>query len=136
MACSLPRSPATWCSWPHTLLQIAKLLSVPMFIGRGWADLVNGLAAIGLAPLRPLLLLQFVLLVGFLILCVTAAPHTDLNATTAVFAGMFGISAMAVQYALVEVSLSGAPATVVVSTDLGRLAMAVSVVLWGRIRAK
>lgn len=119
-------------------VQIAKLLSVPMFmVAVGLTMLVaNGLAAIGFAPLRPLLLLQFVLLVGFLILCVTAGPHADLNATFAIFAGMLGVSAMAVQYALVEVSLSGVPATAVVSTDLARLAMAVSVVLLGRDPSK
>jgi uncharacterized membrane protein YoaK (UPF0700 family) len=119
-------------------VQIANLLSVPMFIVAVGLTmlLANGLAAIGLAPLRPLLLLQFVLLVGFLILCVTAGPHTDLNATTAIFAGMLGVSAMAVQYALVQVSLGGVPATAVVSTDLARLAMAVSVVLHGRDPSK
>ena len=119
-------------------VQIAKLLSVPMFmVAVGLTMLLaNGLAAIGFAPLRPLLLLQFVLLVGFLILCVTAGPHTDLSATTAIFAGLLGVSAMAVQYALVQVSLGGVPATAVVSTDLARLAMAVSVVLHGRNPSK
>ena len=46
--------------------------------------LAGGLEAIGLASLRPLLLLQFVLLAGFLALGVAAGPRLDPNAAHAI----------------------------------------------------
>src|SRR6202142_375446 len=59
--------------------QVAAMLSVPVFIlaaslTRG---LAGGLQSKGFQSLRPLLLLQFLLLTGFLILCVTAGPRID-----------------------------------------------------------
>ena len=58
--------------------QIAPMLSVPVFIVMvGLTRLgVGGLESIGLASLRPLLLLQFLLLAGFLVLCVAASTRT------------------------------------------------------------
>ena len=50
---------------------------------------------------------------GFLVLCVAAGPRIDPNATNAILAGMLGVSAMAVQNALV---LKGAPSTAVMRT--------------------
>jgi hypothetical protein len=86
------------------------MLSVPVFmVALGLTRLlVRGLESIALASLRPLLLLQLTLLAGFLILCVAAGPSIDPSAETAIFAGMLGVSAMAVQNALVQVSLKGA----------------------------
>jgi uncharacterized membrane protein YoaK (UPF0700 family) len=71
------------------------MLSVPVFIVMVGLTrlLAGGLASIGLASLRPLLLLQFLLLAGFLVLCVTAGPRIDPNATNAILAGMLGVSA-------------------------------------------
>jgi hypothetical protein len=42
----------------------------------------------GLASLRPLLLLQFLLLAGFLVLGVAAGPRIDPNAARAILAGV------------------------------------------------
>ena len=87
--------------------QIAAMLSVPVFmVALGLTRLLaGGLEALGLASLRPLLLLQFLLLAGFLVSCVAAGPGIDPNAANTVLAGMFGVSAMAVQNALVQISL-------------------------------
>jgi uncharacterized membrane protein YoaK (UPF0700 family) len=68
----------------------------------------------------PLLLLQLVLLAGFLVLCVSASPRIDPDAPTAILAGMLGVSAMAVQNALVQISLKGAPSTAVMTTNITR----------------
>jgi uncharacterized membrane protein YoaK (UPF0700 family) len=59
--------------------QIAPMLSVPVFIVMVGLTrlLAGGLESIGLASLRPLLLLQFLLLLGFLVLCVAAGPRVD-----------------------------------------------------------
>lgn len=56
--------------------QIAKMLSVPVFIVMiGLTILLAGaLESIGLASLRSLLLLQFLLLAGSLVLCVGGRP--------------------------------------------------------------
>src|SRR5258705_5755129 len=78
---------------------------------------------IGFASLRPLLLLQLLLLAGFFVLCAFAGPRIDPNATKAILAGMLGVSAMAVQNALVQVSLKGAPSTAVMTTNITRFMM-------------
>jgi uncharacterized membrane protein YoaK (UPF0700 family) len=118
--------------------QIAKILAVPVFIGMVSLTvlLARGLESIGLASLRPLLLLHFLLLAGFLGLCVAAGPHLDPNATMAIFAAMLGVSAMAVQNALVQVSLKGAPATAVMTSNLTRFARDVGDLLLGGDPAK
>jgi uncharacterized membrane protein YoaK (UPF0700 family) len=118
-------------------VQIAKMLAVPVFIVMVDVAilLAGGLKAIGHAPLRPLLLLQFVLLATFLILCVAAGTRIDANATNVILAGMFGVSAMAVQNALVQVSLKGAPSTAVMTTNITRFATDVGEVLVGTDQA-
>jgi uncharacterized membrane protein YoaK (UPF0700 family) len=110
------------------------MLSVPVFMGvLGLTRLlVGGLAAIGLASLRPLLLLQFLLLAGVLALCVAAGPRLDPNAAHAIVAGMLGVAAMAVQNALVQVSLQGAPSTAVMTSNVTRFTMDVGAMLLGR----
>ena len=113
--------------------QIAPMLSVPVFIVMVGLTrlLAGGLASIGLASLRPLLLLQFLLLAGFLVLCAAAGPRIDPNAANAILAGMLGVSAMAVQNALVQISLKGAPSTAVMTSNVTRFAMDVGEVLLG-----
>jgi uncharacterized membrane protein YoaK (UPF0700 family) len=93
--------------------------------------LVAGLESIGLAALRPLLLLQFLLLAGFLAVCIAAGPRIDPDATNAILAGMLGVSAMAVQNALVQIALKGAPSTAVMTTNITRFMMDVGEVLLG-----
>src|SRR5215813_8447711 len=63
---------------------LAPMLSVPVFMEvLGLTRLlVGGLEAIGLASLRPLLLLQFLLLASFLVLGVVASPRLDPNRPT------------------------------------------------------
>src|SRR5229473_7636631 len=113
---------------------LAPMLSVPVFmVVLALARLLAaGLEAIGLASLRPLLLLQFLLLGGFRVLCVAVGPHIDPNAANAILAGMLGVSAMAVQNALLQISLTGAPSTAVMTTNVTRFMMDVGEVLLGR----
>ena len=68
---------------------------------------------------------------GFLVLCVAAGPRIDPNATNAILAGILGVSAMAVQNALVQISLKGAPSTAVMTSNVTRFAMDVGEVLLG-----
>src|SRR5258706_8533177 len=113
---------------------VAQILSVPVFIVAVALTrlLAVGLESIGLATLRPLLLLQFLLLAGFLALSIAAGPHTDPTAANAILAGMFGVSAMAVQNALGQISLAGTPPTAVMTGNVTRFTMDVAEVLLGR----
>ena len=113
---------------------VAPMLSVPVFVAAlGLTRLLAGaLERIGFASLRPLLLLQLLLLAGFFVLCVSAGPRIDPDATNAIIAGMLGVSAMAVQNALVQISLKGAPSTAVMTTNITRFMMDVGDVMLGR----
>jgi uncharacterized membrane protein YoaK (UPF0700 family) len=117
---------------------VGLLLSVPVFVlALGLTRLLAaGLDAAGLATLRLLLLLQLLLLAGFLVLAVAAGPHPDPNAAIALGAGMLGVAAMAVQNALVQLSLRGAPPTAVMTSNLTRFTMDVGQVLLGHDRAE
>jgi uncharacterized membrane protein YoaK (UPF0700 family) len=112
---------------------LGPMLSVPVFMAVLVLTrlLAGGLQRVRIASLRPLLLLQFMLLAGFLALCV-ADPHADPNAANMVIAGMLGVAAMAVQNALVQISLQGAPATAVMTTNVTRLTMDIGEVLLAR----
>jgi len=104
---------------------IALLLAVPMFILALGATrlLAAGVERGGRSSLPFLLLLQFVLLAASFVLCVLAGPRADPRATIAIVAGMLGVSALAVQNALVQISLADVPSTAVVTTNLTRLTM-------------
>jgi uncharacterized membrane protein YoaK (UPF0700 family) len=113
--------------------RVAPMLSVPVFIAAlGLTRLLaGGLERIRVASLRPLLLLQFLLLAGFLAVWINAGPRIDPNAANAIVAGMLGVSAMAVQNALVQISLKGAPSTAVMTTNVTRFMMDLGEVLLG-----
>ena len=103
----------------------AHLLSVPVFITvLGLSRLLGaGLKALGVAPLRLLLLLQLVLLTGFLVFAVMAGPGASPDKVIMIFAGMLGVSAMAVQNATVVMSLKDSPSTAVMTTNITRFVM-------------
>ena len=113
---------------------VAHVLSVPVFIAAlGLARLLaEASERIGFASLRPLLLLQFLLLAGSLVLCITVGPRADPDAPIPILMAMLGVSAMAVQNALVQISLSGAPSTAVMTTNITRFMMDVGDVMLGR----
>ena len=112
----------------------ANILSVPIFwAALGLTRLLAGvLERIGFVSLRPLLLLQLLLLVGFLALCAPAGASVDQHATRAIIAGMFGVSAMAVQNALVQISLRGVPSTDVTTTNITRFITDIGEMMFGR----
>jgi uncharacterized membrane protein YoaK (UPF0700 family) len=116
---------------------VAPMLSVPVFMAvLGLARVLVGcLERIGTASLQPLLVLQFLLLAGFLALCASAAPPIDPNAASAILAGMLGVSAMAVQNALVQISLKGVPSTAVMTTNITHFMLDIVSVMFGRDQA-
>ena len=114
---------------------VAQLISVPVFIVALMLTrlLVGCLERARIASLRPLLLLQFLLLAAFLALGAAEGAGRDPNAPILVFAGMLGVSAMAVQNALVWTSLKGAPSTAVMTTNITVFTMDVGEMLLGRV---
>jgi uncharacterized membrane protein YoaK (UPF0700 family) len=110
---------------------LAPMLSVPVFmLMLGLTRvLAGGLEAIGYSSLGPLLLLQFLLLAAFLILTVAGDLSVNTATTAATVGGMLGVSAMAVQNALVQISLKGAPGTAVMTTDIARFTLDIGTVL-------
>jgi uncharacterized membrane protein YoaK (UPF0700 family) len=113
---------------------VANILSVPVFVAAlGLTRLLAGvLEKIGVASLRPLLVLQLLLLAGFFALCASAGASVDPHATKAIVAGMLGVSAMAVQNALVQISLRGAPSTAVMTTNITHFMMDIGELPFGR----
>jgi uncharacterized membrane protein YoaK (UPF0700 family) len=99
---------------------ISYILSVPVFMAVLFLTrlLASGLERAGISTLRPLLLLQLIFLAGFLVFCVAAGPWSDADAILAIIAGMCGVAAMAVQNALVQISLTHSPTTAVMTTNV------------------
>jgi len=115
---------------------LANIISFPVFIVALSVTrlLAAGLERMHVTSLRPLLLLQFLLLGGFLALCVGGGLRLDPNAANATIAGMLGVSAMAVQNALVQISLKESPSTCVMTTNTTRFVIDLGEVLLGRSR--
>jgi uncharacterized membrane protein YoaK (UPF0700 family) len=113
---------------------MSYLIAVPVFMAA--LALTTFLAAalerMRIASLTPLLLLQFVLLLAFLVLCLAAGPGIDRNAAIVTLAGMLGVSAMAVQNALVRLSLREAPATAVMTTNITLFTIDAAEIFLGR----
>lgn len=113
---------------------LSYVLAVPVFmlvllLTRLFA---SWLERTGTATLRPLLLLQLLLLITFLLCCVTRKQGFAANSGMAITAGMFGVAAMAVQTALVQISLTKSPSTAVMTTNITHFMLALGEVLAGR----
>ena len=114
------------------------VLSVPVFMVVLFLTrvLAGGLEQIEVSTLRPLLLLQLFFLAAFLSVCLVAGPWRDANAIPAVSAGMFGVAAMAVQNALVQISLTNTPTTAVMTTNVTHFMLDLGDALVGRDHAQ
>jgi uncharacterized membrane protein YoaK (UPF0700 family) len=112
---------------------LSYVLAVPVFavvllLTRLFA---SGLERTGAVTLRALLLLELLLLIGFLVCCVNCGQRLHTNSGIAITAGMFGVSAMAVQTALVQISLTQAPSTAVMTTNIAYFMLALGELLAG-----
>jgi uncharacterized membrane protein YoaK (UPF0700 family) len=112
---------------------LSYVLAVPVFVlvlllTRLFA---TWLERTGVATLRPLLLLELLLLITFLVCCVSRGQRLDANSGIAITAGMFGVAAMAVQTALVQISLTKTPSTGVMTTNIANFILALGEVLAG-----
>ena len=106
-------------SGPPNLTQI---LAVPVFIlaVAGVWLLAKALHRSGPDLVRPLLLVQFLLLSGVLVFSVLYAPEANPRGVIAGVAAMIAVSAMACQFALLRLGVPGAPSTAVMTGNLTR----------------
>jgi uncharacterized membrane protein YoaK (UPF0700 family) len=113
---------------------LSHLISVPVFmvVLALTRLLVAGLERIAVASLVPLLLLQFLLLLAYFTVSVANGPGIDPSAAIMILAAMSGVAAMAVQNEVARVSLSGAPSTAVMTTNVTLVAIDVGEILFGR----
>ena len=109
------------------------MLSVPVFmlVLLLIRLLASGLERSGLPALPPLPLLQLVFLAAFFGLGVAAGPWRNTDALLAIVAGMFGVAAMAVQNALVQIALKNSPTTAVMTTNVTHFMLDLGEVLAG-----
>lgn len=114
-------------------IPVSYILSVPVFM---LVLLLAGVMAraierTGRSSLQPLLLLQMLALLAFLVLSVTAGPWRSPDAVLAITAGMSAVAAMAVQNAMVQIALKHAPSTAVMTTNTTRLILNLTDLLVG-----
>ena len=101
---------------------VSYIMSVPVFVVALAATtlLAALLGRAGIASLRPLLILQFLLLSGCFLVCVTANTRIDPDNGNALIAGMLAVFAMGVQNGIVQASVKGMPSTAVMTTNISR----------------
>ena len=104
----------------HGRINPAQILAIPVFIlavaGVWLLARISGKRGPGL--LRPLLLVQFLLLTCVLIFSLITKPSTNPHGLMAGIAAMMAVSAMACQFALLRLALPIAPSTAVMTGNL------------------
>jgi uncharacterized membrane protein YoaK (UPF0700 family) len=104
----------------HGMINPAQILAIPVFIlavaGVWLLARISGKRGPGL--LRPLLLVQFLLLTCVLIFSLITKPSTNPHGLMASIAAMMAVSAMACQFALLRLALPVAPSTAVMTGNL------------------
>src|SRR5262249_52113180 len=112
--------------------EIGPILSVPVFM------VVLGVVTLALVAKptqiarRTLLILQAVLLLAFLGFGVAFGPFPDTDSPMAVFVGILGVAAMAIQNAVVKLALHGSPSTAVMTTNTAQFAVDAARLIRGR----
>src|SRR5215469_4700830 len=104
----------------HNRVNPAQILAVPVFILAVAATWLIAKASNrrGTALMRPLLLIQFLLITCLLIFSVIARPSTDPHGLMATIAAMIAVTAMGCQFAFLRLTLPVAPSTAVMTGNL------------------
>src|SRR5262249_35544876 len=98
----------------------APVLAVPVFaveVGAVWL-IAKAWGRRGPALARPLLLIQFLMLVCVLTLSVVFNPAANRHGFIAAIVAMIAVAAMACQFALLRLAVPGAPSTAVMTGNL------------------
>jgi len=112
--------------------EIGPILSVPVFMFVLGVVTLAFVAKPAAIARRALLVLQAFLLAAFLGFGVGFSPFSDLESPMAVFVGMLGVAAMAIQNALVRLALPGAPSTAVMTTNVTQFTVDLATLIRGR----
>jgi uncharacterized membrane protein YoaK (UPF0700 family) len=112
--------------------EIGPILSVPVFMLVLSVVTLASVAMTARIARRLLLVLQLSLLAAFLGFGVAFGPFPDTDSPMAVFAGMLGVAAMAIQNAVVRLALHGSPSTAVMTTNTAQFAVDVAKLIRGR----
>jgi uncharacterized membrane protein YoaK (UPF0700 family) len=112
--------------------EIAPLLSVPIFVAVLASVTLTFVGSPKQVARRALLILQAVLLAASLSFGVWFGPFPSPDSGMAVFVGMLGVAAMAVQNGLVRLALPGAPSTAVMTTNTAQFAVDAARLIGGR----
>lgn len=104
----------------HNRVNPAQILAIPVFIlavAATWLIAkASGRRGIGL--MRPLLLIQFLLITCLLFFSAITKPSSDSHGLMATIAAMIAVSAMGCQFALLRLILPVAPSTAVMTGNL------------------
>ena len=110
----------------HNRVNPAQILAIPAFIlavAATWLIAkTSGRRGIGL--MRPLLLIQFLLITCVLIFSVITKPSADPHGLMATIAAMIAVTAMGCQFALLRLTLPVAPSTAVMTGNLTNAVLA------------
>jgi uncharacterized membrane protein YoaK (UPF0700 family) len=110
----------------HNRVNPAQILAIPVFIVAVAATWLiakaSGKRGIGL--MRPLLIIQFLLITCVLIFSAIAKPSAAPHGLMATIAAMIAVTAMACQFALLRLTLPVAPSTAVMTGNLTNAVLA------------
>jgi uncharacterized membrane protein YoaK (UPF0700 family) len=117
---------------------LARLLAIPFFFIAGMAItmLVHGMRERPRAALAWSLVVECILLIGFLASCLSGMPFRGPDAPDAIIALMFGMMAMGAQSATVRLLMRGMPSTNVMTTNTTMLAISVAEILLGYLERR
>ena len=104
----------------HNRVNPAQILAIPVFVlavALTWL-IAKASGRRGTVLMRPLLLIQFLLIACVLIFSVITKPSADPHGLMATIAAMIAVSAMACQFALLRLTLSVVPSTAVMTGNL------------------
>lgn len=110
----------------HDRVNSAQILAVPVFIFAVAATWLIAKASRrrGTGLMRPLLVIQFLLITCLLIFSVITRPSTDPHGLMATIAAMIAVTAMGCQFALLRLTLPVAPSTAVMTGNLTNAVLA------------
>src|SRR5262245_43851957 len=104
----------------HSRVSPAQILAIPVFIlavAATWL-IAKASGRRGSGLMRPLLLVQFLLVACLFVFSVVTKPSADPHGLMAAIAAMLAVSAMGCQFALLRLALPAAPSTAVMTGNL------------------
>src|SRR5215470_15338348 len=110
----------------HSRVNPAQILAIPVFIlavAATWA-IAKAFDKRGASLMRPLLLIQFLLITCVLMFSVITKASTDPQGINATIAAMIAVTAMGCQFALLRLTLPVAPSTAVMTGNLTNAVLA------------